>query len=152
MTDTNPNLPPAGKPAEEWTKAEQDAFWKDQNERAKRVHEKAMAALAPFREVMGEMMSYRQQLRLEGVIVKAVEVADYFGNEDLDITVEVSRQTKGRKHSPWSTWWVSFKVARKGAKALVGSSQGFCSIGKHGAVDGTLFDNSIGGRTIKLGR
>lgn len=142
---------PNDKPYEQWTEAERKAFSDEQNARYRRILAKTEAALAPWREYMGEAMTHRQQYAVESVIRQAVETADYSGNRDLRVDIEMERKTSGRKHSPNGTFWVSFKVVLLDPKSF-GGAQGFFWLGKRAKVSGSLFDNSLFGREKKLGK
>lgn len=156
MTDTNPNLPPSGKPASEWTKAEQDAFWHEQNEKAKRVHDIAISGLTGWVELR-DLMTVRQWYAIENFVRAAVEQADYFGKGSR-VVVSIERMKAGRKHSPNDRWHVEVEVTptHRGEKAHLFTAHAWAHIGKRAAVDGSLWDFSsnkyFGSLAKKYGR
>ncbi len=144
-------MPDTHKTYEQMTDAERKAFRDEDHARVLRISERARHALTPFADLMGEMMNDSQRWAVERVVRKTVETADYFANRELNIEVKVDRSSRGRKGSPWSTWMVDVKVSPKDPEAtILCGAMSFAHIGKRGAVDGKVYDNSIGGRTSEL--
>ncbi len=139
------------KTYEQMTDAKRKAFRDEERAREVRIDERVKHALTPFADLIGELMNDSQSWAVRRVVYATIETADYFAKRELNIEVKVDRGIRGRKGSPWSTWHVDVRVSPKNEKdALVCGAMAFGHIGKRGALKGTIYDNSIGGRQSYL--
>lgn len=119
-------------------------------EASKRLSQHAKDALQPYTEYLCEKFSDRQWWRAENAIRRVFEEADYTGSKTVLVETHIERITHGRKGSPRGVFSITVDVSFPGEE--YSGALGHILIGRHGKVDGSIYQRSMFGRTVQLGK